>query len=162
MKKKNRIIKKVCWCFFIVFVSALIITITINIAKSQNNSEFFEDKSNNSGEVTSNNSGKYDVSISEDEIDFTDENGNMISYIFTDDHLSGVLEVLIANNEDEASEIKKFYEEKIQDGEVERVVQQGNIISVKYDINYFGAYSSYTKDEIQTMLLKKSNFEQGN
>ena len=64
MKKKNRIIKKVCWCFFIVFVSALIITITINIAKSQNNSELFEDKSNNSGEVTSNNSGKYDVSIS--------------------------------------------------------------------------------------------------
>lgn len=159
--KKNRIIKKVCWCFFIIFVSALIITITINIAKSQNNSEHFEDKSNNSGEIT-NNSGKYDVSISEDEIDFTDENGNMISYIFTDDHLSGVLEVLIANNEDEASEIKKFYEEKIQDGEVERVVQQGNIISVKYDINYFEAYSSYTKDEIQTMLLKESNFEQGN
>lgn len=159
--KKNRIIKKVCWCFFIVFVSALIITITINIAKSQNNSKHFEDKSNNSGEIT-NNSGKYDVSISEDEIDFIDENGNMISYIFTDDHLSGVLEVLIANNEDEASEIKKFYEEKIQDGEVERVVQQENIISVKYDINYFEAYSSYTKDEIQTMLLKESNFEQGN
>lgn len=160
--EKNKIIKKIYWYFFILFILALIIAIAINITKTKNNTEPLDDKSNNSGEVVSNNSGKYDVTISEDEIDFTDDSGNMISYLFTDDHLSGVLEVLIANNEDEASDIKSFYESKIEDGEVERVVQQGNIISVKYDINYFGAYSSYTKDEIQSMLLKESNFEQGN
>lgn len=160
--EKNKIFKKIYWYFFILFILALIIAIAINITKTKNNTEPLDDKLNNSGEVVSNNSGKYDVTISEDEIDFTDDSGNMISYIFTDDHLSGVLEVLIANNEDEASAIKSFYESKIEDGEVERVVQQGNIISVKYDINYFGAYSSYTKDEIQSMLLEESNFEQGN
>ena len=96
----------------------------------------------------------------DDEIDFIDDNGNTIMYLFSDDRLSAVMEILVLDNKDDADAVKAFYELKIPSGEVERVVQEDTMVSVKYNIEYFEEYMNYTKDEIQSMLLDGSNFKQ--
>lgn len=156
---------KLFLCIFIViaviaaiyFLSKLYIN--RNDSEKDSNNLFDYNKTTVSGENTGVKDGEYNVSVYDDQITFSDGNGNSIVYSFSDNHLTNVQEILVLNNASEVDEVKAYYEAKIKDGEIERVISDGNVISVKYNIDYFGEYKDYTKDEIESMLIGDENTE---
>ena len=160
MRKRN---VKNSFCVWLAGIFFIIIIVTVFFELNPINFgeiNFNNNNGNLSGEKVSTNSGKYRIDVYDDEIDFIDDNGNTIMYLFSDDRLSAVMEILVLDNKDDADVVKAFYELKIPSGEVERVVQEDTMVSVKYNIEYFEEYKNYTKDEIQSRLLEGRNFKQ--
>lgn len=160
--KKGKIKNKLYWVFAIIFCVIIVVIMLFELKFINFSGTKFNDSGDSSGEKVSTTSGKYKIDVYDDEIDFIDDNGNTIIYAFSDDRLSAVMEILILNNNEDAEVVKEFYELKIPSGEIERVVRDENMISVKYNIEYFEEYMNYTKDELQSILLESSNFKQEN
>lgn len=158
-KKKYRLL--VVFCVFFI-LAAIFAVILLKDTGNNDNSIFVTAEKNNDNLDASISSNGYKVSIYDDEIDFIDSDGNIISYVFEDDKLSSVQEILFADSIEEVNALKDFYEEKIATGEIERIVQEEKMISVIYNMNYFEEYLTLTKDEIQSLLLKESNFKENN
>lgn len=160
MRKRN-VKNNFCVWLAVIFFIIIIATVFFELNPIKFGEINFNNNNGNlSGEKVSTNSGKYRIDVYDDEIDFIDDNGNTIMYLFSDDRLSAVMEILVLDNKDDADVVKAFYELKIPSGEVERVVQEDTMVSVKYNSEYFEEYMNYTKDEIQSMLLESSNFKQ--
>lgn len=124
-----------------------------NNLPNENTSSYSGENINNSGDTK-----EFDVVVSENNLTFTDENGNMIVYIFNEDRLENVLLVINASSENEALILKDFYSKQIDEGIFERVISEGNVVSIRYNMSLFEEYKDYTKDEIQNLILERSNF----
>ena len=163
--KRRKANSKFFLCLFIVVVAIIAIYFFSKLYINKNDIEddfnnlSGDDNVSTSGESDGLKDGEYNVSVYDDQIIFSDGNGNSIVYSFSDDHLTNVQEILVLSNASEVAEVKAYYEAKIKDGEIERVVAEWNVVSVKYNIDYFGEYKNYTKDEIEAMLIGDESTE---
>lgn len=163
--KRRKVNSKFFLCLFIVVVAIIAIYFFSKLCINKNYIENdFNNLSGDDNTLTSDKSdelkdGEYNVSVYDDQIIFSNRNGNSIVYSFSDNHLTNVQEIFVLSNASEVDEVKAYYEAKIKDGEIERVVAEGNVVSVKYNIDYFGEYKNYTKNEIEAMLIGDESTE---
>lgn len=101
---------------------------------------------------------EYDVNIDDETITFTTKDGSSsIIYIFENNHLDNVLQIIAAESASAAEYLKNQYEKEIGNGIIDRVVVSDNMISIRYAQDYFKEYRDYTKSEIEDLLLYNEN-----
>lgn len=131
------------------FVTALCLGILIIIFLSNNGvSENIVNK-----DFEDNNSKKYDVSVTDDSIYFTDELGNGIFYNFEGDKVTSVLSFVKTDTIETAEELKKAYLENLNSGDIKDITASEDGLFIYYSDAYISNFDGYTKDEIQNMLV---------
>lgn len=83
--------------------------------------------------------------------------GTMIVYTFSNDILYNVQVMHTMKSEEEAIEMKNYYETQKEQGVIEKIVIEGTMLAITYDIDYFGEYKNCTKEEIKNMILEQSD-----
>lgn len=109
-----------------------------------------------SGESFSNLLG-YDVEITEDTLTFSSPDGVVVVYSFENDHLIDIVQVITADTAEAAEYTGDIFKEQVSEGLIENVQVKENIVSIKYNMEYFEEYKNYTKDEIQDIIFGNEN-----
>ena len=152
----NKNMKLVYGCIIVVLVFCLICLLQISNQNVEENISKNNSSTQTSGESFSNLLG-YDVEITEDTLVFTSPDGVVIVYSFDNDHLVSIVQMITANDNETAEYIKQTFEEQITQGVIESAQVKDNIVSLKYNMEYFAEYENYTKDEIQNLIFNNEN-----
>lgn len=153
--------------YFVIIFSVLVILLIIYILFPKKSGvsdrviEFDSEESLNdikSGESLNNaNSGDekllYDVISYDDSIEFVDQKGNSIMFIFSDSgYLQSVLSVFYCDSEEETKVVYNYFLNLVGNGEVKRVTTNYNIVSVVMDMEHYRDYTNIPKDEFVDII----------
>ncbi len=127
-----------CLCFILIII----------FLKDDSVSENVIDK-----DIQNNDSTKYDVSVTEDTICFTDEAGNGVFYNFEGDNIISVVSFVKTDSHNLAEELKNVYLESLNSDDIKEIVTADEGLFIYYSDAYISNFDGYTKDEIQNMLL---------
>lgn len=98
----------------------------------------------------------YDVTIDDETIIFSDENGGMIIYVFDNDRLYSVQQVITVDNKNEAEVLKNSFNSQVQNGEIEKITVNDTTISIVYNLDLFSEYKDYTLQQFKDIVLEKA------
>ena len=104
-------------------------------------------------DLSDDDSKKYDVSVTDDSIYFNDDLGNGIFFNFDGNKITSVLTFVKTESKESAEELKNFYLENLNSGDIKNITVGDNGIFIYYSDTYISNFEGRTKEEIKNMLL---------
>lgn len=131
------------------------------ISYEENNESIYpEDSGDRSGELNS--EIKYDIIEYDDSIMFSGYNNTAIMYNFDEDGIfSGIEYVAFCDNENLVQYLIQQYKSQEGNGIIESVTGEGEIFTIKYELEYFSDFVGKTKEEMKEILTSEEFISKG-